>query len=83
MPLPGRNGISCMSEEDPDDKHITRRELEAFKGYLDEKFKSQNNRTLLYVGLAAGLIRFDVPKEVGALAVLFAIAKGAVALIHR
>lgn len=60
-----------MSEDD----HITRHELDALRMYLDEKFKSQFNKTLLAIGVAVGFIKVDSVQSAGALAAALAVAK--------
>lgn len=68
---------------DDGDRHITSRELQAFKEILDEKFKSHRNQMLLYIGVAVGLIRFDVPDSLTAGVIVAAIAKGAITVFWR
>jgi len=63
--------------------HVTRAELAEFKQFLEEKFRSQSNRFLLYLGVAVGLIRFDIPAPVTAGAIIAMVAKGGVALLFR
>lgn len=57
---------------DDGDRHITSRELEDFKSFIDERFKAQRAQFLLAIGVAVGLIRFDLPDTVtvGALALI-------------
>lgn len=58
-----------------EDEHITRGELDALRMYLDEKFKSQFNKTLLAIGVAVGFIKVDSVQSAGALAAALAVAK--------
>ncbi len=62
-----------------DDSHITRRELDEFKDFIDEKFRSHRSQMLLYIGLAVGLIRLDIPTPVTAAAIAAMVLKGALA----
>lgn len=64
-------------------RYVTERELEDFKAFLEEKFKSQSNRFLLYLGAAVGLIRFDLPTAVTATAITAAVGKAAWVLVFR
>lgn len=57
------------------DRHITSRELDSFKEYLDEKFRSQFNKTLLAIGVAVGFIKVDSVQSAGALAGALFVAK--------
>ena len=64
---------------DDGDRHITSRELDDFKDFIDERFKSHRNQMLLYIGVAVGLLKLQVPDPVTAAAVAAMIAKGLVA----
>ena len=68
---------------DGGDRHITQRELDGLKEYLDEKFKSHRTQMLLYIGIAVGLIRFDVPTVITAGAIAAVTAKGLLAMILK
>lgn len=68
---------------DDGDRHVTSRELDALRVYLDEKFRSQFNKTLLVVGVAVGFIKVDTPKDAGAVALFLALSKAASMLLFR
>ena len=59
-----------------DDAHITRRELDEFRTFIDERFKTHRAQMLLAIGIAVGLIRFDFPAPVTAGALIIMGAKG-------
>lgn len=59
-----------------DDRHITRRELEDFKEFIDERFKQHRTQMLLYIGIAVGLIRLDLPQPLTAGAIVAMCLKG-------
>lgn len=73
-----------------DDSHVTRRELEQFRSHVDERFddtakfveerfRAHRSQMLLYIGVAVGLIRLDLPTSVTAAAIFAMVVKGAVA----
>lgn len=62
-----------------DDHPITRRELDEFKEFIDQRFKTHRSQMLLYIGIAVGLIRLDLPNTVTAAAIIAMMAKGLVA----
>lgn len=66
-----------------EDEHITRAELESFRMYLDEKFRSQFNKTLLAIGVAVGFIKVDSVKQAGVLAIGLLVAKVASLVFFR
>lgn len=53
---------------------LARERLDEFKLFIEERFKWMHTRMMLYIGAAAGIIKFDLPKEltVAALAVVAA-----------
>ena len=63
-----------MSDDNP--SHITRDELRA-------ELKALNNRFLLYLGAAVGLIRFDLPTPITVGAISLLVLKGLAGLLFR
>ena len=63
------------------DRHVTERDLHSFRDYLDERFRSHRNQMLLYMGIAVGLIRFDLPEPITVGVILGVIAKGSASVI--
>ena len=63
-----------MKDENPN--HVTRAELQA-------ELRAMSNRFLIYLGVAVGLIRLDLPAPITVGAVLAMVAKGAVTLFVR
>jgi hypothetical protein len=59
---------------DHNENHVTRDELRA-------ELKAMSNRHLLYLGMAVGLIRLDLPTPVTVGAILAMMAKGAAVLV--
>lgn len=59
-----------------DDAHITRRELDEFREFIDERFKTHRSQMLLAIGVAVGLIRLDLPTPVTAAAIAVLCVKG-------
>ena len=66
-----------MSSEG-DDHPITRRELEDFKQFIDERFNGLRWQMMLVIGVATALIRFDAPTPVTAAAVIALVLKAVV-----
>jgi hypothetical protein len=64
-----------------DDAHITRRELEEFRDFIDERFKTHRAQMLLAIGVAVGLIRFDLPTPVTATALVALCFKGILSVV--
>jgi hypothetical protein len=48
---------------------------------VDERFKNQNTKMLLYIGVGVGLIRFDLPTPVTATALGIVVAKVVLSVI--
>lgn len=65
------------------DRHITSRELEDFKQFIDERFRANRAQMLLAIGIAVGLIRFDVPDSITAGAIAVVIGKSLYAVFFR
>ena len=63
-----------MSDGNP--MHVTRDELKA-------ELRALSNRPLLYLGVAVGLIRFDLPTPVTIGAILAMVGKAAWVLLFR
>lgn len=83
-----------MSGGNHDGEHVTHRELSLVLERLDERlsaserlvseqFRSQFNKIMLVIGVAVGIIRFDIPKEATAAAFLMVVAKFLWAAVHR
>lgn len=68
-----------MSEDD----HVTHRELGQFRELLDERLRRTETKFLLYLGIAVGLIRLDIPTPVTAGAIALMCVKGLTAFIGR
>lgn len=66
-----------------DEATATSAEVHALKMWLDEKFSNLNTRVLLYVGVGVGLIRFDVPTPITAVALAAVIAKFALSIVAK
>lgn len=66
-----------------DDEHVTHRELHAFGQLLDERLRRTETKFLLYLGVAVGLIRLDIPTPVTAGAIALMVVKGLTAFVGR
>lgn len=60
---------------------ILRGEFDTFKQLLDERLKRTETKMILYLGIAVGLIRLDIPTPVTATAIAAMVIKGATAFL--
>lgn len=67
--------------ENPD--HVTRNELAAKIDAVESKIDSLHNRFLLYLGIAVGLINFNLPTPVTVGAIGAMVGKAAWVLVFR
>ena len=66
-----------------DPSHVTHDEIERIIQLMEEKFKSADRKTLLYIAVAAGLVKFNAPDPVTLAAGGVAALKLGLAVFHR